>query len=160
MKKSLENKVQIINYLKEFKEKFKSINYEWIEKYFEVTELDKKSFDNPKNEILDKKGFIYLAKYNNDIVGSVALERISDRQYALTKMGVESGYQGKKIGQLLIKTAIEKCIELELESVVLYTNHVLISALNLYFKNGFKMVQLDYVPYKRGTIKMELKFDK
>ncbi len=110
--------------------------------------------------IIDKKGFIYLAKYNNDIVGSVALERISDKQYALTRMGVESGYQGKQIGQLLIEIAIEKCIELKLESVVLYTNQVLTNALNLYFKNGFRIVQLDYVPYKRVTIKMELKFDK
>ncbi len=157
MKSSLESKVQVIDYVDEFKEKFRAINYEWIEKYFEVTELDKKAFDNPRKEILNKNGFIYLAKYNNEIVGSVALERLSNTQYALTRMGVKPGYQGKKIGQLLIKTAIEKSTDLKLDSVVLYTNQVLINALNLYFKNGFKVVELDEVPYKRATIKMELK---
>lgn len=124
--------------------------------YFEVTELDKKAFNNPKTEIIDKRGYIYLAKYGNKIIGSVALERISDQQYALTRMGVDADYQGNKIGQLLMDTAINKCKELQLNSVVLYTNQVLISALNLYFNNGFKVVELDYVPYERGTIKMEL----
>ena len=73
-------------------------------------------------------------------------------------MGVQPGFQGMKVGQSLMDVAIDKCKEMELESVVLYTNHVLINALNLYIKNGFKFVTLDDVPYKRAKIKMELKF--
>lgn len=156
MNSFIENKVQIIPYREEFKEIFRNINYEWIEKYFEVTDLDRKAFDNPQIEIIDKEGFIFLAQYENQIVGSVALEKITNQQYALTRMGVNSGYQGKKIGQSLIETAIEKAKGLKLNVIVLYTNQNLISALNLYYKNGFKVVPLDYVPYKRATIKMEL----
>ena len=157
MNLSAENKVKIITYREEFKEIFRNINYEWIEKYFEVTELDKKAFNNPQQEIIDKGGFIFLAQYENQIVGSVALEKITDQQYALTRMGVNPGYQGQKIGQSLIEKAIEKSKELGLNSIILYTNQKLINALNLYFKNGFKVVPLDDVPYVRATIKMELK---
>jgi len=149
--------VQIIPYSEEFKEMFRKINYEWIQKYFEVTILDKKAFDNPKKEIIDKGGFVYLARYDNEIIGSVALEKITEKQYALTRMGVKIGCQGRKVGQSLMGMVIKTSKELELNSVVLYTNQVLINALNLYFKNGFKVVPLDYVPYERATIKMELK---
>ncbi len=101
-----------------------------------------------------------MAKYGNEIIGSVALERITNKQYVLTRMGVKLGCQGKKVGRSLIKTSIEKAKELGLNSVVLYTNQVLVNALNLYFANNFKVVPLDYVPYKRATIKMELKIQK
>jgi N-acetylglutamate synthase-like GNAT family acetyltransferase len=158
MIEAITNKLEIIRYREEFKDSFRAINYEWIEQYFEVTELDKQAFDNPEKAIVDKGGFIYLAMYENTIIGSVALERISNKQYVLTKMGVKPGFQGMKVGQSLIETAIEKCKELELESVILYTNHILINALNLYCKNGFRFVALDYVQYVRATIKMELKF--
>jgi N-acetylglutamate synthase-like GNAT family acetyltransferase len=154
---AITNKLAIIRYHEEFKDSFRVINYEWIEKYFEVTELDKQAFENPEKAILDKGGYIYLALYDNTIIGSIALERISNKQFALTRMGVQASFQGMKVGQSLMKTAIDKCKELELDSVILYTNQVLINALNLYFKNGFKFVALDYVPYKRATIKMELK---
>lgn len=157
MNSSTENKVKIITYHKEFKEIFRNINYEWIKKYFEVTELDKKAFDNPQQEIIDKGGFIFLAQYENQILGSIALERITDQQYALTRMGVDLDYQGKKIGQFLMEKVIEISKELKLSSIILYTNQKLVNALNLYFKNGFKVVPLDDVPYTRATIKMELK---
>ncbi len=148
--------IVIIPYQEKFIENFKNINYEWIEKYFHVTELDQQAFNNPQNEILDKGGHIYLASYQNKIIGSVVLEKITQKKYALTRMGVTKGYQRKNIGQLLIETAINKSKELELETLVLYTNQVLISALNLYTKNNFKFVPLDSVPYTRATIKMQL----
>ncbi len=159
MNKIIKNNIQIISYREEFNRDFKEINYEWIEKYFTITELDKKAFNNPKKEILDKGGYIYLAIHNNTPIGSIALEKITNNKYALTRMGVKSGYQGKEVGQSLMKIAIEKCNELKLDILVLYTNQVLINALNLYFKNGFKVVSLDYVPYERATIKMELKIE-
>ena len=56
------SEIKIIPYHDQFKDIFKTINYEWIEEYFTVTELDKKAFENPQKEILDKGGYVYLAK--------------------------------------------------------------------------------------------------
>ena len=47
--------IQIITYQDQFKDMFKVINYEWIEEYFTVTELDKKAFNNPKKKFLIRK---------------------------------------------------------------------------------------------------------
>lgn len=58
--------VRIIPYRDEIKEMLKIINYEWIEKYFEVTDLDRKVFENPQAEILDKDGYIYMAHYGDE----------------------------------------------------------------------------------------------
>ena len=158
MKPISANSVRIIPFREDLKDMLKTINYEWIEQYFHVTELDRRVLENPKREILDKGGYIYFAQYQDKIVGSVALERITDTQYALTRMGVRPSCQGMNIGQLLIDKAIEKAKELALENIMLYTNQILINALNLYFKNGFKAVPMDTVPYKRATIKMQLNF--
>src|SRR6056297_1213690 len=111
-------RIKIIPYRDEFLEAFKMINYEWIEKYFEVTTLDRKAFNNPKREIKDKGGYIYLAEFQNEIVGAVALERISQNKYALTRMGVKMQFQGKRIGQSLIAHVINESKNLNAQRIV------------------------------------------
>ncbi len=150
--------VKIIPYQDQYKADFRAINYEWLEKYFEVTALDKKFFDNPRQEIINCGGYIYLASYKQKIIGSVALERINDKEFTLAKMGVNKNYQGKKVGQLLLEKALAKAKELNLESLVLYTNHSLVSALNLYTKYKFKFVPVNNAAFSRATVKMRLKF--
>jgi ribosomal protein S18 acetylase RimI-like enzyme len=158
MKKTIQTEVEIIPYQEKFKEAFREINYEWLEKFFEVTALDKKFFDNPSKEIIDKGGYIYLSLLDHKIIGSIALERVTDKEYALAKMRVKPNYQGRRVGQLLIEKALKKSNELDLESLILYTNHRLIGALNLYGKYGFKFVEVDNAAFERATIKMQLKF--
>lgn len=98
-----------------------------------------------------------MAVFNEKIIGSVALERINDKEYTLAKMGVKPAYQGKKVGRLLLETAINKAQELNLESLFLYTNHQLVSALNLYLKYGFKFMPVNNAAFDRATVKMQLK---
>ena len=150
--------VQIIPYENSHRDAFMDINYQWLTQYFEVTAYDKPFFENPRKEILDKSGYIFLASLENEIVGSVALERITDKQYTLAKMGVKPGFQGLRIGQLLMDKALEKAEELNLESLVLYTNHQLFQALNLYSKYGFRFEKLENQLVERATIKMVKKF--
>lgn len=159
MNKFSDSTTEIISYNDDLKEMLKIINYEWLEKYFQVTKLDKKAFDNPKEEIIDKDGYIYFARFNGEIVGSIALEKLSEKQFVLSRFGVKSGFQGKKIGKLLMDKVMEKANELKIASIILYTNHVLINALNMYYRYGFKAVPMDDVPYKRASIKMEFRFN-
>lgn len=146
--------IDIIEYKDSYKEDFRQINYQWLESYFEVTDLDKRFFDDPKKEILVKEGFIYLASLEGEIIGSVALEKITDKEYTLAKMGVKPGYRGLKVGQLLMEVALKKRKELKLDSLVLFTNHQLVQALNLYCKNGFRFTRLENPLVERATIKM------
>ena len=156
--KQKQTNVQIIPYNDSHKEAFRAINYQWLTQFFEITSYDKPFFDNPRKEILNKNGFIFLAAIENEIVGSVALERISDKEYTLTKMGVKQGFQGLRIGQLLMEKALRKAEELNLDSLVLYTNHKLVQALNLYCKYGFRFKKLENPLVERATIKMVKEF--
>ena len=54
--------IQIIPYRKELKEFVKTLNEEWLRKYFKVEETDRIQLSDPKKEILDKDGKIFFCK--------------------------------------------------------------------------------------------------
>lgn len=72
------NKIEIIDYSEELKEYIKILNYEWLEKYFKLEAGDTISLSNPQNEIIDKGGYIFYAKLNNEIVGTASLLKKTD----------------------------------------------------------------------------------
>lgn len=49
-----QNKIEIINFAEGLEEPIKTLNYEWLEKYFKIEESDIRSLSNPKEEIIDK----------------------------------------------------------------------------------------------------------
>lgn len=53
--------VQIVRYEPKYQSVFKSLNEEWISRYFEMEETDYKALDNPQEYILDKGGAIFVA---------------------------------------------------------------------------------------------------
>jgi len=151
--------VEIILYTPENWESLGKVNSWWIEKYFEITPMDLKAFRDPQSEIIDRGGYIYFARIGEKIVGSIALEKLDNNGlYALTRMGVLPGCQGLGIGQSLMDVVLDKSREIRVKILILYTNQLLIQALNLYYRNGFKAVPLDEVAYERATIKMEMRF--
>jgi ribosomal protein S18 acetylase RimI-like enzyme len=70
-------------------------------------------------------------------------------------MAVAEKFRGQKIGWLLSEAAIIKAKNLGAEKIILYSNTVLVPAITMYRKLGFKEIPLDG-PYKRSDIKMEL----
>lgn len=95
-----QNKVQIIPYSNDLKEAIKILNYEWLEKYFRVEQSDIQSLSNPNEEIIDKGGFIFYAKLNDEIVGTASLLKKTEDVFELGKMAVSEKAQGHKIGTL------------------------------------------------------------
>jgi hypothetical protein len=47
------------------------LNIEWLSKYFKIEPKDELVLSNPQEEIIDKGGMIFYAKYNEVIVGTV-----------------------------------------------------------------------------------------
>jgi GNAT superfamily N-acetyltransferase len=64
--------------------------------------------------------------------------------------------QGKNIGWLLGKAAMEKARSLGAKKLYLESNTILQPAINLYHKLGFKRVVGHTSPYERCNIQMEL----
>ncbi|WP_317132172.1 GNAT family N-acetyltransferase [Chryseobacterium sp. SNU WT5] len=101
------NKIEIIPYSKDLKEAIKILNYGWLEKYFRVEQSDIQSLSNPKEDIIDKGGFIFYAKLNDEIVGTVSLLKKTETIFELGKMAVAEKAQGHKIGTLLLEHCLD-----------------------------------------------------
>lgn len=150
--------VEIIDYKPEHQEVFRSLNVEWISKYFTMEESDYKALDDPQGYILDNGGFILVAIYGGEASGVCALIKMNGGEYdfELAKMAVSPNAQGKNVGFLLAKAIIEKAKSLGAAKIYLESNTILKPAINLYHKLGFKKVPAKPTPYARCNIQMEL----
>lgn len=153
------SEVTIIDYTSAHQQDFERFNKDWIEKYFWMEPIDFDVLSNPEEHIIHKGGFIFMACYKNELVGTVALKFVDKGVYEFTKMAVDEKFQGLKIGKLLAEVAIEKAREKKANRIILYSNTKLIPAIALYRKLGFREIPLDG-PYKRSDIKMELTLSK
>lgn len=158
-KKLRESKmVKIVPYCEEHQSTFRMLNETWIKKYFEMEIPDYQVLDNPKQFILDKGGYIFVALYpQQDVVGVCALIKLNDGQhdFELAKMAVSPNAQGKNIGFLLGQAALNKAKDVGATKVYLESNTILKPAIGLYQKLGFKKIVAHNSPYKRCNIQME-----
>ncbi len=96
-------KIKIISFEKKYAKDFYSLNIEWLDTFFYVEPFDKEVLSKPQNYIIYKGGFIFFAKLEDAIVGTVALMPTQDKTvFELTKMAVSPKHRGLKIGQLLM----------------------------------------------------------
>lgn len=148
--------VVIIPFTADLKEDIKTLNLEWLERYFKVEPKDIVTLSNPQGEIIDKGGHIFYALYNDQIVGTVSLLKINETEYELSKMAVTDGVQGLGIGNKLVQHSIQVAQEQQLKKLILYSNRKLAPALHLYKKHGFIETTLETTDYERADIKLEL----
>ncbi len=147
--------VRIIDYTNRYQPWFENLNRHWIEKYFWMEPVDFEVLQSPDEHIIKPGGSILMAECDQEVAGTVALKRVSEKVYEFTKMAVDERFRGKKIGQALAEAAIEKARAKGADKIILYSNTVLAPAISLYKKIGFKEIPVDG-PYKRSNIKMEL----
>lgn len=157
----MNNEATIINYEPQYKEAFKALNEEWIKTFFTMEAGDYKLLDNPEEHIINKGGHIVFALMNNEAVGTCALVKISDEplRFELSKMAVSPKAQGKKIGYLVGQALVDKARELKAESIFLETNSVLVPAIKLYEKLGFKHITISDSAYDRCDTQMLLEIN-
>jgi hypothetical protein len=93
MKMSKQSDIEIIEFSEALSKPIKTLNYEWLEKYFKIEDADLVSLSNHKKNIIDKGGYIYYAKFNGEIVGTASLLKKSETIYELGKMAVSDKVQ-------------------------------------------------------------------
>ncbi|MFV5698923.1 GNAT family N-acetyltransferase [Flavobacterium sp. ZT3R17] len=152
---SLENTVEIIPFTTALTEPIKTLNIEWLKKYFKVEPKDEIVLSNPQGEIIDKGGMIFYAKYNDEIIGTVSLIKIDETTFELSKMAVTDGVQGLGIGKKLMVHCIDVAEKESIKKLILYSNRKLLPAIHLYEKFGFVEIALEDGIYERADIKME-----
>lgn len=146
--------VELLEYSSVYAQHFRDLNYAWISENFEVEESDRAMLEEPDKFILQAGGYIVIAKYADEVVGTCALIRHDAKQMELAKMAVSPAAKGKGIGYLMGQHCIEKARELGFQQVFLESNTKLVPAINLYKKLGFKRIVGQPSPYERCNIQM------
>ncbi len=138
---------------------FRTLNQEWIERYFRIEPREAVILADPKGTILDTGGRIFLAILDNRCVGCCALRRMSDTEFEVAKMAVTSEHQGAGIGRKLLNAVIEAGRAMGARRLYLETNHRLEPAIRLYESAGFRHLSPEEIipsPYARADVYMEL----
>ncbi len=149
--------MEILSYTPKYAEDFKNLNIAWLEKYFWVEPHDEDVLGNPEKYIIEPGGNIFFVKDNDEIIGTVALMKMEDNIFELTKMAVTPAAQGKKIGQQLMEHTINFAKNKGWQKLIIYSNRKLENAIYIYKKYGFVEIPIENNnPYSRGDIKMEL----
>ncbi|KGO90694.1 GNAT family N-acetyltransferase [Flavobacterium suncheonense] len=147
---------KIITYKPEFKQRFIDLNTAWLEEYFFVEQHDKDVCNNVEEVILKPGGEIFFCLLDDEVVGTVAMQKVNDEVVEMAKLAVDKKHQGKKLGNLLVETCIDFAKTHHYKTLMLVSSTKLDVALNLYRKYGFKETPLDETDYHRADIQMEL----
>lgn len=139
-------------------EAFKTLNIEWIERYFRVEAKDIEALDNPQR-ILADDGAIAMAEIDGEAVGACALvKRPEPATWEIAKMGVRPAHQGAGIGSALLAYLIALAPSLGARRLYIETNSALAPAIRLYEKFGFRHLRAGEhptSPYERADVYME-----
>ncbi|MGQ0541911.1 MAG: GNAT family N-acetyltransferase [Blastocatellia bacterium] len=136
---------------------FARLNYEWIAKYYGVEEHDHEILDHPFEYVIKTGGQIFFAFVGEAVAGTVALIKIDGESFELSKMAVSPEFQGRGLGDLLMRACVDHAKAANAKSIILESNTKQAAAINLYRKFGFAETPLDpNSQYVRANIRMEL----
>jgi len=138
---------------------FRTLNEEWISRYFVLEKKDRETLSDPENTILRQGGKVFLADVDGTTVGCVALIPMGEGVYELSKMAVSPVMRGQGIGRRVLEYAIAQARELGAKSLFLGSNSVLKNAVHLYESVGFRHVPPDELPdmhYARADVFMRM----
>ena len=138
-------------------EKFKSLNLEWLDTYFKVEPIDELVLNNPKGEVIDKGGFIFMIQKNYNTIWTFAFIKKNEKFYEFSKIAITPDERGNGYGNIAMEFIIQFAKNKKWSKLILYSNTKLKNSIHLYKKYGFKEIPLEKnLIYSRGNIKMEL----
>jgi putative acetyltransferase len=146
--------LQVSGYRAELAPAFASLNFDWIEKLFEIEEPDRKVLLDPEHSIIEPGGNILFALQGTEPVGCVGLKPVRPGVLELTKMAVREDLRGAGVGSVLMQAAIIDARRLGASELVLDTHSSLKSAIALYERFGFVHAPVGDSPYRRSDVSM------
>lgn len=146
----------IIDYEDKYISDFQRLNLEWLEKFNLVESHDLEILHYPRENVIDRGGFLFMLVEKDVAIGSAGLFKMNDQEYELIKMAVAPEYRGKKYGDMLLEKCISKAKDVKASKLILFSNSNLQTAIRLYEKFGFKHVEVTDAPFETADIKMEL----
>lgn len=105
-------------------------------------------------------GNFWVALAEQQVVGTIALIDIGNKQVALRKMFVRDGFRGApyKTGQLLMDKAFGWMKEKGVDEVILGTLDRFVAAQKFYLRNGFREVKKENLPSNFPAMTLDNRF--
>ena len=105
-------------------------------------------------------GEFWIAKHNDQVIGSIALINIGDGIGVIRKMFVNKDFRGKEkgIAQDLLITLIAYAKEKGMNVIYLGTVQVLQAAIRFYERNGFAPIEKTNLPATMPLMKLDTHF--
>ena len=130
----------------DYKDEIKSLFTEYTEylvendvefkKYLEI-----QKYDNEIENLEDKYGVpwgrLYIAFYENQVAGCIALRKLNDTQCEMKRLYVKPEFRNKGIAKMLVEKVISDSKEIGYSSMLLDTLPFLQTAIKMYKKIGF-----------------------
>lgn len=138
---------------------FRTLNEEWISRYFTLEPRDVETLNHPEATILHKGGAIFMLYADALPIGCAALIPLGQGVYELSKMAIAPLCRGRGLGRRLLLHAIAQARNLGASSLFLGSSTRLASAVHLYESVGFRHVppaSLPPMPYTRANVFMQL----
>lgn len=138
---------------------FRTLNEEWITRYFVLEPKDTASLSDPHGTILNRGGRIFMAEREGHPVGCCALMALGPGEFEVAKMAVTESAQGAGIGREILRKTIAEAQASGARRLFLETNSKLTPAIRLYESLGFRHIPPERVkpsPYARANVYMEL----
>ena len=151
---TLRGAVRIVGYAPRYRDAFRDLNLEWIERDFTVEESDRVMLENPEDAIISRGGEVFVALDGDVVVGVCSLIPASSSSWQLAKMAVSPQARGRGIGRLLAQAAFDYAKSAGASQIELFTNTVLEPAMGLYRSLGFVEAPFEGAEHKRSNIRM------
>ena len=138
---------------------FRTLNEEWIARYFSLEAPDIETLGDPETTILRKGGSIFMVYADSLPVGCAALIPLGQGVYELSKMAISPQLRGRGLGRRLLLHVIAQARLLGATSLFLGSNTRLADAVHLYESVGFRHVppaSLPPNPYTRANVFMQM----
>lgn len=140
-------------------EAFRTLNEEWISRYFTVEEKDRSVLGDPVGQILAPGGHILIATGDGAPVGCCALVPMGPGVYEVAKMAVTEKHRNHGVGRRILTEIVALARALEARRLFLETNNTLVNAIHLYESIGFRRIppeRLEPSPYARANVFLEM----
>lgn len=149
--------VRVVTFQPQYAKAFADLNYEWIATFYQIEKHDHEQLDSPRETIINLGGQIFFVLVGDEVAGTVAMIHMEGNSFELAKMAVAPNFQGRKLGDLLMKACIEFAESMRADSIILESNTKQTAAISLYRKYGFIETPLDPdSQFARANIRMEL----
>lgn len=133
--------IRIVGNNTEYLESFRKLNEEWLRQYLDISNHDMRVLADPSEQIIKKGGRIYCMLWNDEVVGTYALQRVNSDEWELSKFTIKKDFRGKKLGKKLLQHAIQQATILDARCLLLFTHTKLFEATKLYKNAGFRDIE-------------------